>query len=210
MPAIKVCKIYSSNYIRKLFCPITAIAYVGLLLDFEFVHDAMQDELITKFMQAYMDREATSTLKPLPGIDLKDYKAQTVQRFQNSYVRDTLARLAVDGSDRILKFVLPVIYDRLASNQNIWLSTAIVATFAFYANGVSVTGKSITIVDRNKDKLIAMAEGFQVGNSGIDNQRTLFGDLVDNSVFVKTFNEIYKNLRDSGARKTIKWLIEQD
>lgn len=210
MPDIKVIKNCNLKlyYLRCLYP--TAIAYVGLLLDFEFVHDAMEDELIIKFLQAYMDREATSTLKPLPGIDLKDYKAQIVQRFQNSYVRDTLARLAVDGSDRILKFVLPVIHDRLAKNQNIWLSTAIVATFAFYANGVSVSGKPITMVDRNRDKLRVMAEGLQAGDSGIEKQHELFGDLVDNSIFVKTFNEIYKNLRDSGTRNTIKWLIEQN
>lgn len=155
-----------------------------------------------------MDREATNTLKPLPGIDLKDYKAQTVLRFQNSHVRDTLARLAFDGSDRILKFVLPVIHDRLAKGESIWMGSAIVATFAFYANGKSDSGKSIEIVDRNKDKLKAMTDDFRVGGKGMKNQHLLFGDLVDNSVFVDTFNEIYKKLQNLGTRKTIEWLIQ--
>lgn len=189
---------------------VSAIAYVGLLLDYEFVHDAMQDTLIVQYLQAYMDREATNTLKPLPGIDLKDYKAQTVLRFQNSYVRDTLARLAVDGSDRILKFVLPVIHDRLAKKESIWMGAAIVATFVFYANGTSDSGKSIEIVDRNKDKLIAMTDDFRVSELGIENQHLLFGDLVDNAIFVDTFNEIYKKLKESGTRKTVEWLLQKN
>lgn len=192
---------------RKFF---SAIAYVGLLLDYEYVHDVMQDTLVINYLRAYMDREATSTLKPLPGIDLNDYKAQTVLRFQNSYVRDTLARLAVDGSDRILKFVLPVIHDRLAKKQSIWMGTAIVATFVYYAKGISDSGKSIEIVDRNRDKLVAMVTEFSVNDMGIKKQRSLFGDLVDDSMFVQTFNEIYKMLEQSGTRKTVEWLIQME
>lgn len=157
-----------------------------------------------------MDCEATNTLKPLPGIDLKDYKAQIVLRFQNSHVRDTLARLAFDGSDRILKFVLPVVHDRLAKKESIWLGASIVATFAFlYVNGSSDSGQTIEIVDRNIDKLKAMSEDFRSGDLGIKNQRSLFGDLVDDSVFVDTFNEIYKNLTGLGTRKTLEWLIQK-
>ncbi len=169
----------------------------------------MQDPLITNYLQAYMDREASATLKPVPGIDLKDYKIQTVLRFQNSHVRDTLARLAVDGSDRVLKFVLPVIHDRLAKNASIWMGTAIVATFVLYANGNSDSGKSIEIVDRNKDKLKTMTETFNGDEMAIKRQQSLFGDLVDNKTFVDTFNEIYKMLKKSGTRKTVQWLIQK-
>jgi len=199
---------YEFMKLRLLNAGHQAIAYAGLLLDYEFVHDAMKDELIVNYLQAYMDREATSTLKPVPGVDVNNYKAQIVQRFQNSYVRDTLARLAFDGSDRVLKFVLPVIHDRLAKNENIWMGAAIVATFAFYANGFSDSKKAIEIVDRNKDKLKAMTDDFRVGQRGIEKQHSLFGNLVDNPKFVETFNEIYKKLQNSGMRETITWLIQ--
>lgn len=179
------------------------------MLDYEFVHDAMEDSLIVKYLQAYMDREATHTLKPLPGIDLTDYKAQLVERFQNSYVRDTLARLAVDGSDRVLKFVLPVIQDRLAKKESVWMGVSIVATFAFYANGRSDSGKSIQIVDRNNDKLTVLIDKLRTDDKGIKSQHTLFGDSVENAVFVDTFNEIYKMLQKVGTGKTIEWLLQK-
>lgn len=59
-----------------------AITYFGLLLDFELVHLVTQDDRIDKFLMAYLDREATSTLKPLPGTDVTAYKAITIERFQ--------------------------------------------------------------------------------------------------------------------------------
>jgi mannitol 2-dehydrogenase len=84
-----------------------AIAYFGLLLDFTYVHHVTQFELIENYLNAYMDREATSTLRPVAGIDVAKYKAKTVERFQNANILDTLMRLAFDGSDRVFKFVIP-------------------------------------------------------------------------------------------------------
>lgn len=143
-----------------------AIAYFGLMLDYVFVHDVTKNELIVNFLQAYMDREATSTLKPLVGIDVEQYKAKIVERFQNPYVCDTLARLAVDGSDRVPKFVLPVICDRLSKGENIWQSTAIVASFAAYLDEKSESGKAINIVDRIKDKLAVFSQNLHNNSSG--------------------------------------------
>ena len=39
-----------------------------------------------------MDREATPTLSPVPGIDLDAYKHQLIERFSNASVRDTVAQ----------------------------------------------------------------------------------------------------------------------
>jgi mannitol 2-dehydrogenase len=56
-----------------------------------------------------MDDEATPTLAPVPGVDLDAYKAELIERFANPEVRDTLARLCAFGSDRIPKWLVPVV-----------------------------------------------------------------------------------------------------
>src|SRR5450759_1675731 len=56
-----------------------------------------------------MDSEATPTLAPVPGIDLTAYKHELIERFSNAEVRDTVARLCAESSDRIPKWLLPVI-----------------------------------------------------------------------------------------------------
>lgn len=184
-----------------------AIAYFGLLLDYVYVHDVTQNKQIVDFLQSYMDNEATSTLKPVAGIDLTAFKAKIVERFQNPYVQDTLARLAVDGSDRIPKFVGPVIRDRLAKNESVWLSTAIVASFARYLDGVNEQGKTIEIVDRMKDKLTILSEKLNNSSMALSDEEEIFGDIVNNKVFVNTFAEIYEKLRKDREKETLDWLL---
>ena len=45
-----------------------------------------------------MDLEATPTLDPLPGVDLTQYKAALIERFQNEAIGDTLARICAFSS----------------------------------------------------------------------------------------------------------------
>lgn len=198
---------YELMKLRLLNAGHQAITYFGLLLDYEFVHESSQSKLIGSYYKAYMDKEAQSTLKPVPGINLEEYKALLVERFQNPNVRDTLARIGTDGSDRIFKFVVPVINDRLAKGQSIYLSTAIIASFAKYLNGVTESGKSLEIVDRMKDKLVVLAKKLQNDAAAIRNEHEIFGDLVNNEVFVSTFKEIYEKLSKEGSEKTLSWLI---
>ena len=54
------------------------------------------------------------TLEPVPGVDLDDYKHQLIERFANPEIKDTLARLCAESSDRIPKWLVPVIRHQLA------------------------------------------------------------------------------------------------
>jgi mannitol 2-dehydrogenase len=61
-----------------------------------------------------MDEEGTPTLQPVSGIDLDSYKDSLLERFANPYVRDQVLRLCLKASDRIPRFVLPVVREQLA------------------------------------------------------------------------------------------------
>jgi mannitol 2-dehydrogenase len=198
---------YEYMKLRLLNAGHQAIAYFGLLFGFEYVHDVTRHEVITKFLRDYME-EATSTLKPLPGIDVAAYKAKIVERFQNSYVKDTLARLAVDGSDRVFKFVIPVIVDRLKNNESIYLSTAIIASFAYYINGVNEKGQDIQIVDRAKENLLSLSKKLKNDSKLIKDEHEMLGEVVRDERFVKTFEEIYEMIKKDGSEATLKWLTK--
>ena len=90
-----------------------------------------------------MDREATPTLLAGPGIDLDAYKHQLIERFSNAEVRDTVARLCAESSDRIPKWLLPVVRENLAAGGDVTLSAAIVASWARYAEAVDEQGEPI-------------------------------------------------------------------
>ena len=198
---------YELMKLRLLNASHQAITYFGLLLNYDFVHEVTQSKAVVSYFKAYMDKEASSTLKPVPGIDLNDYQESLVERFQNANVRDTLNRIGTDGSDRIVKFVMPVIIDRLAKGESVYLSTAIVASFAKYLDGVNESGNALVIVDRMKDKLDILAKKLQIDATAIRDEHEIFGDVVRNDVFVSTFKEIYDKLGTDGSQKTLNWLV---
>jgi mannitol 2-dehydrogenase len=119
---------YELMKIRLLNAGHQALCYFGYLAGYRLVHEVCQDALFQHLLLGYMDREATPTLRPVPGIDLEEYKQTLIARFSNPNVRDTLARLCAESSDRIPKWLLPVIRQNLATGGEIKRSAAIAAS----------------------------------------------------------------------------------
>ena len=90
---------YELMKLRLLNASHQALCYFGYLAGYRLVHDVAQDPLFAEFLLAYMDREATPTLEPVPGIDLDEYKHQLIDRFSNAQVKDTVARAPFSCSD---------------------------------------------------------------------------------------------------------------
>ena len=133
-------KPYELMKLRLLNASHQGIAYFGHLMGYRYVHDAVDDETMASFLLAYMRTEAIPTLLPVPGIDLDDYTETLIKRFRNSEVKDTIARLAAESSDRIPTWLVPVIKENLAAGRPVRLSAAIVASWARYAEGVDEAG----------------------------------------------------------------------
>ena len=108
---------YELMKLRLLNASHQGLCYFGYLAGYRLVHDVAQDPLFARFLLDYMDREATPTLPPVPGIDLDAYKQQLIERFSNAGVRDTVPRLCAESSDRIPKWLLPVVRENLAARR---------------------------------------------------------------------------------------------
>ncbi|GAA2509906.1 mannitol dehydrogenase family protein [Winogradskya humida] len=195
---------YELMKLRLLNASHQALCYFGYLSGYRLVHDVAQDPLFADFLLAYMDREATPTLAPVPGIDLGEYKHQLIDRFSNAQVRDTVARLCAESSDRIPKWLVPVIRHNLESGGEILRSTAVVASWARYAEAVDEQGQPIDVVDRLRDQLVAIAQRHDEDPLAFVANRELFGDLVDNERFVSTYQSVLASLHSKGARATLE------
>jgi mannitol 2-dehydrogenase len=196
---------YELMKLRLLNASHQAIAYFGHLCGYTMVHDAAQDPLFERLLMGYMVEEATPTLAPLPGVDLDDYRRTLIARFANPGVRDTIARLAAESSDRIPRWLLPVIRARLAEGGDIRRSAAVVASWARYAEGVDEQGKPIEVVDRLADRLRELAR--DPDPEAFIRERRLFGDLGDDARFAASFREARASLRERGARATLDALV---
>ncbi|GIF25912.1 mannitol 2-dehydrogenase [Actinoplanes tereljensis] len=198
---------YELMKLRLLNASHQGLCYFGWLAGYRLVHDVAQDPLFAKFLLAYMEREATPTLAAVPGVDLREYQHQLIDRFSNSQVRDTVARLCAESSDRIPKWLLPVIRHNLDTGGDIVLSTAIVASWARYDEGVDEQGQPIEVVDRLREPLMAAAKKQQDEPLAFIANREVFGDLVDSERFVSAYTSVLAGLHHKGARATLEDLV---
>jgi mannitol 2-dehydrogenase len=163
--------------------------------------------LFQAFLLGYMDQEATPTLAPVPGVDLDRYKHTLIERFSNPQVRDTIARLCAQSSDRIPKWILPVVRQQLAVGGEIRRSAAVVASWARYAEGIDEQGQPIEVVDRLRDSLVRLARRQCEDPGAFIANRAVFGDLADDQRFASAYQSALASLYQRGARATLESLV---
>jgi mannitol 2-dehydrogenase len=197
---------YELMKLRLLNASHQALCYLGYLAGYRLVHEVCQDPLFINLLMRYMDDEATPTLAPVPGIDLVEYKRSLIERFSNPHVRDTVSRLCAESSDRIPKFLLPVIREQLRRGGEITRSTAIVASWARYAEGVDEQGEPIEVVDQLRDRLMAAARRQRVDPTAFIADQEVFGDLANDSRFRSAYVAALSTLHEHGARALLEEL----
>jgi mannitol 2-dehydrogenase len=200
---------YELMKLRLLNASHQGLCYFGYLAGYRLVHEVAQDPLFANFLLDYMNLEATPTLAPVPGIDLDAYKVKLIERFSNDAVRDTVARLCAESSDRIPKWVLPVIRENVAAGRDVTRSAAVVASWARYAEGVDEQGQPIQVVDRLADQLTTIAARQREEPLAFVSNRELFGDLVDHPEFTEPYLEALSSLHERGARATLEALASR-
>jgi mannitol 2-dehydrogenase len=199
---------YELMKLRLLNVGHQALAYVGYLGGYRFAHEAMSDPRIAAFVRAYMNDEGTPTLLPVPGIDLDAYKDTLVERFSNPEVRDTLARLCADSSNRIPRWLVPVIRANLSAGRDVTVSAAVVASWARYAEGVDERGAAIEVVDALGDVIRERAARYPDDELAFLRDPALFGELVDEPRFTEPYRMTVRALHGKGALRALADLLD--
>jgi mannitol 2-dehydrogenase len=195
---------YELMKLRLLNASHQALCYLGYLSGYRYAHEVCQDPLFVDFLLGYMEHEGSPTLPDVPGVDLDAYRHQLVERFANPEVRDTLARLCAESSDRIPKWLVPVINHNLETGGEVHRSALVVASWARYAEGVDEQGEPIEVVDRVRDRVMAAAARQHDDPLAFLRDRDLFGGLVDDPRFTAVFTDALSALHDNGARETLR------
>ncbi len=199
---------YELMKLRLLNASHQALCYLGYLSGYRFAHEVCVDPLFVEFLLGYMDEEGTPSLAPVPGVDLDDYKRQLIERFANPEIRDTLTRLCAESSDRIPKWLLPVVRHQLSTGGQVRRSALVVASWARYAEGVDEAGEPIDVVDRRRDEVMARARRYPEDPLAFLEDRDLFGDLRDDERFATVYAEALDALHRWGARATLESWVE--
>ncbi|CQD02692.1 mannitol 2-dehydrogenase [Mycobacterium europaeum] len=198
---------YELMKLRLLNAGHQCLAYFAHLCGFQFVHEAARDPLFAEFLLSYFDNEAIPTLPPVPGIDLHEYARTLVERFANPAVRDTVARLCAYSSDRIPKWLFPVVCDNLAADGPVQLAAAAVASWARYAEGTDEWGRPYEVVDQLADSLIPIARSQHRNPTAFIEVTAVFCDLAHQPRFVEAYRWALDSLHTKGARATLEALV---
>lgn len=201
---------YELMKLRLLNASHQSLCYFAYLAGYRLVHDAAGDPLFAEFLREYMDSEGTPTLKPVPGIDLPDYKRTLIERFANPGVKDTIVRLCFGSSDRIPKWLLPVIRENLRTGAPVRLSAATVASWARYDEGVDEQGEPIDVQDQLADTLVPLAKSQLENPTAFIENTDVFGDLAQQPRFVDAYLWALDSLHRDGARATLEKLLRKD
>lgn len=92
---------YETAKLRMLNGAHSALAYIGLMCGYEYVHQAISDTEIRTLIERLMRNEAASSVEQAPGQDLCRYASELLERFANSALNHRLEQIAMDGSQKI-------------------------------------------------------------------------------------------------------------
>ncbi len=182
------------------------LGFAAHQFEIELVHDGMADPDVLSFVEAFLHREAKTSLHPVAGMDFDEYIAILLERFANPQVRDQILRLAMDGTSRLPKFVLPTLRTHLENGGPTELAALFLATWCQCLTGKSDAGNDI---EYGPDPLLAEAQAAAQASltepaAFLDLQPT-FDDLIrGNDAFVAEFVAALTAIRTDGLRATIQ------
>ncbi len=182
-----------------------AMAYLGALSGYTFVHEIMQDSLYTTFVRAFME-EVTPVVPVIPGTSVAEYKTTLISRFSNPTINDQVTRICSEGSAKLPKWVLPSIVDLLAQGASINLLSLLVASWIHYlAKGVDELGRPLAILDARATELVPIAKAAGTDPSAMLAISSIFGEkLPGEPSFRQKVGEGLRLLSELGARQTVQ------
>lgn len=180
-----------------------AIAYPAALLDIVYVHDAMADPRIARFLGKLLTEEVRPVVPPVPGVDLAGYQATVERRFANPAVGDTVRRLCLDGSNRQPKFIVPTIAARLAQGLDVGGLALASAAWCRYCQGTTDSGAVIAPNDDAWDRLTATAREAKRDSRAWLAMRDIYGDVGAHPVFATAFDAALRALTKDGAAQAL-------
>tara|TARA_B110000977_G_scaffold34145_3_gene45555 strand:+ start:5497 stop:7182 length:1686 start_codon:yes stop_codon:yes gene_type:complete len=134
--------------VRLLNVGHSAMCYAGALAGCEHVHEAVTHKMIRPFLKRLMREEISASLKADPSMEalvsgLDEYAELVLSRFKNVAVKDTLARIAMDGSEKFRVQGRAVVMEGLAADRTVRGFALYVAAWAHFLRKAVMEGDNV-------------------------------------------------------------------
>ena len=180
-----------------------ALGFLGSLAGHSAADQAMADPVIREAVDRMLREQVRPLLPDVDGMDLDNYLDQTLDRFANPSIGDSLARLARRGSVKMPSYVLPSLHDALTRGTPHRLLLLAVAGWVRYLQGRDLAGRPLTVDDPQADRLTASAAHFGRAPHQLLGLRAIFGDLGDFPLVVRELQELVCRLDEQGLAATV-------
>ena len=144
---------------RVLNAAQSTLAHQGALVGHEFTYQAAADPVLAALTRRMLERETSTTLPKLAGMEVAPYIDQSMARIRNAAIRHRCHQIGTDGSQKIVQRLIDPLRERLAAGQPAGLLTLAVASWIAYGlSGARRFGARWTPSDPYAETVIAIGE----------------------------------------------------
>lgn len=183
---------------------------LGYALDYDRIHTAIKDDSINAIFQRYCSGEVIPTLDPLAAVHYPDYVQELVSRFGNPMINDSTARIISGSTDKIPKFVLPVISDQLKRPApQIQFGVLILAAWYYYLETAFRKNQMETVQDQNRELLLTLFKESAGDAGAFINRLPMLHALQQEPMVHRLFLNYIQVLRNEGMRFLMDQLLQK-
>jgi mannitol 2-dehydrogenase len=193
--------------LRMLNASHSAMAYLMALAGVTYVDEAMKLAALRSYLERFLSSEAIPTLDEIPGHPAPDYANTVLHRFENSGVRDQIARLCIDGTAKFPSFLIPTVEQELRLGGPVECAALALAGWARY---LAVTPASERAPDPHGERAVALAvRSLDDPLAFLELEEVFTPALRESGRFRDSFAEASRSLAGSGPLAAIERLLAQ-
>ena len=147
---------YEAMKLRLLNGSHSALAYMGHLLGFEFIHQAIGHSALKQFVANLMLQDMLPTLANLHDVDLAQYCDSILARFANAAVPYGCLQVASDGSQKLPQRMIQPMNQARATGKLPTGPATVIAAWLAYLTKSCKQGEEFSINDSGAEKLLPM------------------------------------------------------
>src|SRR5581483_10554909 len=118
--------------LRMLNASHSCMAYLSALAGVVYVDEAMAIPVVRRYLEQLLETEVIPALAQIPGHPADEYAATVLRRFENTGVRDQIARLCIDGTAKFPSFLIPTVEIELARGGPVACAALALAAWCRY------------------------------------------------------------------------------
>jgi mannitol 2-dehydrogenase len=118
--------------LRMLNATHSCLAYLMAIAGVVYVDEAIAIPAVRRYLERFLSTEAIPTLAEIPGHPAADYGRTVLGRYENTGVRDQIARLCIDGTAKFPSFLIPTIERQLELDGPVECAALALAGWARY------------------------------------------------------------------------------